>query len=79
MVASKPIKRFLKITAGILLLILGCAGLFLPILQGVLMIMGGLAILSTEIPAVRAFNIQTKRRLKNLIRFRRKSPDPEAR
>ncbi len=42
------LKRALKITTGWLLLIGGIAGLFLPFLQGILMIAGGLWILSSE-------------------------------
>jgi len=43
----------LKIVGGVLLLALGIVGLVLPILQGMLMIIGGLALLATEIPPLR--------------------------
>ena len=37
-----------KITVGVLLIILGVIGLFLPFLQGVLFLVMGLTLLSTE-------------------------------
>ena len=37
-----------KITAGVLLLVLGVVGLFLPFLQGILFLIMGLSLLSTE-------------------------------
>jgi len=40
--------RLGKITAGISLLILGVIGLFLPVLQGILFLIMGLTLLSTE-------------------------------
>jgi Ca2+-transporting ATPase len=45
---KKTMKRVLAIVAGWSFVLLGIAGLFLPILQGILFIMIGLAILSTE-------------------------------
>ena len=45
----KPqIKRVLALVAGWGFILLGIAGLFLPVLQGVLFLLIGLAILSTE-------------------------------
>jgi uncharacterized membrane protein YbaN (DUF454 family) len=44
-----------KITAGILLLIFGVVGLFLPFLQGILFIILGLSLLSTESPRAKAW------------------------
>jgi len=40
----------LRIASGFLLLALGVIGLFLPILQGVLMILAGLAVLEKDLP-----------------------------
>lgn len=40
----------LRIASGFLLLALGIIGLFLPILQGVLMILAGLAVLGKDLP-----------------------------
>ena len=42
--------RVLRIASGFLLLALGIIGLFLPILQGVLMILAGLAVLGKDLP-----------------------------
>ena len=46
--------RVLRIASGFLLLALGIIGLFLPILQGVLMILAGLAVLGKDLPWSRA-------------------------
>ena len=46
--AAHPIWRMAKVVAGVCLLILGVVGLFLPILQGVLFLFLGLAVLATE-------------------------------
>ena len=46
--------RALRIASGFLLLALGVIGLFLPILQGVLMILAGLAVLGKDLPWSRA-------------------------
>jgi len=43
-------RRPLRITVGIILLLLGVAGLFLPFLQGVAMVVAALAILRKDIP-----------------------------
>lgn len=45
---NKPLKRALVLIVGWIFLLLGIIGLFLPILQGVLFIVIGLAILSSE-------------------------------
>ena len=47
----KPVSRARKIfdwVAGVSLLVLGIVGLFVPVLQGVLFILAGLAILSSH-------------------------------
>jgi uncharacterized membrane protein YbaN (DUF454 family) len=43
-------RRPVRITVGIILLLVGIAGLFLPILQGVATIVAALAILRKDIP-----------------------------
>ena len=43
-------RRPVRITVGIILLLVGIAGLFLPILQGVVTIVAALAILRKDIP-----------------------------
>ncbi len=42
--------RVLRLAAGFALLALGVVGLFLPVLQGVLLILAGLAVLQRDIP-----------------------------
>ncbi len=44
----KLVWRVLRLTAGWSLILVGIIGLFLPILQGILLIASGLAVLSTE-------------------------------
>jgi uncharacterized membrane protein YbaN (DUF454 family) len=41
-------KRTLRLIAGIFLLLFGCIGLFLPVLQGILFIILGLILLAPE-------------------------------
>ncbi len=48
-----PILRIVRLIAGWILVGVGILGLFLPVLQGVLMIAGGLAILSGESEFIR--------------------------
>jgi uncharacterized membrane protein YbaN (DUF454 family) len=59
---SHPLWRMTKIIIGFGFLGLGVIGLFLPILQGVLFMIVGLAILSTENRRVRALVEEIKRR-----------------
>ena len=47
--------RWGKITTGVLLLILGVIGLFLPFLQGILFLIMGLSLLSTESPRAKTW------------------------
>jgi Putative transmembrane protein (PGPGW) len=42
------VKRWLKVGTGWCLLVVGVAGLFLPVIQGLLCIAAGLTLLSTE-------------------------------
>lgn len=59
----KRIKRLIRITIGILLIILGIIGLFLPFLQGILLIVAGLLIL--EYPPITKFVHKLKEKWKN--------------
>ena len=54
--------RAVKVVAGTCLLVLGVAGLFLPILQGVLFLFLGLALLATESRRARGVVVALKRR-----------------
>ena len=47
--------RAAKITIGVLLLALGIVGLFLPFLQGILLLIMGLTVLSTESSRAKAW------------------------
>jgi uncharacterized membrane protein YbaN (DUF454 family) len=50
--STHPVWRGVKITLGLILLPLGVVGLFLPVLQGVLFLLIGVALLSSEVPFV---------------------------
>lgn len=52
--------RATKISAGSLLVLLGLAGLLLPVLQGILFLVLGLGLLSTEIPWLRDKRVRLK-------------------
>ena len=41
---KKRIKKFIRKTFGILLILVGIAGLFLPVLQGIVMIVVGISL-----------------------------------
>ncbi len=63
---THPVWRVVKIVAGVCLLVLGVVGLFLPILQGVLFLSLGLALLATE-----------SRRVRNVVEtLKRRHPGP---
>jgi len=55
---TRTLKRWLLLAVGWAFIILGVAGLFLPFLQGILMLLIGLSILSTEYAW--AHNLQQK-------------------
>jgi uncharacterized membrane protein YbaN (DUF454 family) len=52
---KRQIWRVGRITAGVALLILGVIGLFLPFLQGILFLIMGLTLLSTESERAKAW------------------------
>lgn len=58
------IKKLLKKAAGILLVVLGVIGLFLPVLQGMLMILLGLLLMENK-TAIELFNNIKKKFKKN--------------
>jgi len=57
-----PVWRGIKITLGALLVPLGIVGLFLPFLQGVLFLLVGVALLSSEIPFVARLRDRVRKR-----------------
>ncbi len=65
----KPVSRTRKLfdwIAGISLIVLGIVGLFLPVLQGILFIFAGLAILSSHSPLARRIQDALKARLRRV-------------
>jgi drug/metabolite transporter (DMT)-like permease len=65
----KPVSRARKTfdwIAGVTLLLLGIAGLVLPGLQGILLILGGLAILSSHSALARRLQEALKARLRRV-------------
>lgn len=60
--------RLVRIVCGFLLLALGVVGLFLPVLQGVLLLLAGLAVLGRDLPWARSVTD----RLTNALRRRQK-------
>lgn len=56
----RPLVRIVKIAVGGLLVLVGIAGLFLPLLQGILMIAAGLALLGSESRRVKRFNMRLR-------------------
>jgi hypothetical protein len=75
--------RALRIASGFFLLVLGVIGLFLPILQGVLMILAGLAVLGKDLPWSRAITDRlaafVKRRASGDTKPGNAAPRPEGR
>lgn len=59
---AHPLWRMTKVVVGLSLMVLGFIGLFLPILQGILFLFLGLAILGTESRRVRTVLEKLKRR-----------------
>lgn len=67
--------RLGKITVGVVLLVLGVIGLFLPLLQGILFLIMGLSLLSTESPRAKAWLHHVEKR----TGWRRLARDAEGR
>jgi uncharacterized membrane protein YbaN (DUF454 family) len=60
--AKHPVWRAVKIALGAVLLPLGIIGLFLPLLQGVLFLLVGVALLASEVPFVARFRDRIRSR-----------------
>lgn len=60
------VKRVLVLGVGWGFILLGVVGLFLPILQGILFLLIGLALLSTESRTARAILVKLRRRFPKL-------------
>ncbi len=78
----RRLSDILVMTAGILMVVLGVIGLFLPVLQGILFIVIGLSLMSTRGERVRRFLHRLRARIPTLdqalIKWknRRGSPSP---
>lgn len=57
-------KRYLYLVAGIILILISIAGLFLPLLQGILMILAGLVLIGEykEIPFIERMKEKLKKK-----------------
>lgn len=65
----KPVSRARKVfdwIAGLSLILLGIVGLFLPVLQGILFIFAGLAILGSHSPLARRIQEGLKAKLRKV-------------
>jgi uncharacterized protein len=65
----KPVSRLRKVldwTLGLALVALGIVGLFVPFLQGVLLILAGLAVLSSHSPLARRVLERIKAKVKSV-------------
>lgn len=58
--------KVLRITTGVLLLLIGAICGFIPILQGWVFGLAGLALLSVDVPFVRRWYERAKRRVEQL-------------
>ena len=65
-----PLWRVARLIAGWTLVALGIVGLFLPILQGVALILAGLALLAPDVPFARRWLDWLKNRARRLRRNR---------
>jgi len=57
--------RIGRLVAGTLLVLLGIAGLVLPVLQGLLLIAAGLGVLSVDVPILKRWRVRLLRRLRD--------------
>jgi Putative transmembrane protein (PGPGW) len=73
---KRRVKRWLKVGAGWCLLVVGVAGLFLPVLQGLLCIASGLTLLSTEYQWAGACLEWVKRKIR--LRKKERSAQPQS-
>jgi Flp pilus assembly protein TadB len=71
-------KRVLRISLGVLLLILGVIGGFLPVLQGWVFILAGLAVLSVDFLWARRLREQIKDKAQKAVDKVRRRPKPAA-
>ena len=65
-----PLWRTVRIVLGIALIPVGIVGLFIPVLQGVLLLLLAFALLASEIPLVAKWRAQLRRRFPKVFRGR---------
>jgi uncharacterized membrane protein YbaN (DUF454 family) len=63
-----PLWRTVRIVVGIVLIPIGIVGLFIPVLQGVLLLLLAFALLAREIPLVARWREQLRRRYPRFFR-----------
>jgi hypothetical protein len=73
----RGVKRWLKVAGGWGLLVVGVAGLFLPVIQGLLCIAAGLTLLSTEYRWAAVCLASVKRKLPLRQKETAAQPQPE--
>lgn len=65
-----PVWRMVRIVVGIALIPIGIVGLFIPVLQGVLLLVLAFALLSSEIPLLAKWRDQLRQRYPEWFRGR---------
>ncbi len=65
-----PVWRTVRIVVGVALIPLGIVGLFIPVLQGVVLLLVAFALLASDIPVIREWRDQLRRRYPRLFRER---------
>ncbi|MCX6355280.1 MAG: hypothetical protein NTZ78_10310 [Candidatus Aureabacteria bacterium] len=65
---NSKIRKTLRVTCGWILLVVGFIGLFLPILQGTLMMLAGASLLGWDLKPLRMFLRRFLARIKKMFR-----------
>jgi len=63
-----PVWRTARIVVGVALIPLGIVGLFIPVLQGVLLLLVAFALLASDIPVIRKWRDKLRHRYPRLFR-----------
>lgn len=66
-------RRFLRVTLGIAFLLLGVAGLALPVLQGILFLFIGVVLLAPDVPMFRRLLTRLEKRFPTIAKRARRS------
>ena len=62
-----PLWRTVRIVVGVALIPLGIVGLFIPVLQGVVLLLVAFALLASDIPVIRKWRDELRRRYPRLF------------